>query len=478
MRKDCVSRGGIMDVAPKDTGAEARSDVIGAGPSPAAATPRKATLADVLKGLRQPKIAVMLGLGFSSGLPFMLVGNTFNYWLGDAHVDLAVIGFASWVGLSYTYEFLLAPIVDSLPLPWARWVGRRRGWIILAQLAVMVGLFGMAASDPKAYLGRAVAFAVLAALGSATQDVSINAWRIETAADSMELDLLTSAYSLGYRTALVLTGSVILIMAERMGWPACYAIFAALVLVGVGASLAAREPQLAERAMAARPGLSFRRGFDAVAGPFIAFFRTFGWSAILVLLTVTAFHLCDYLRGPVINPFYVQVHISKALVGTVRLAVGLPAAMIGVAVGGLFAARFGHLRAMIVGAVLQPLAVAAFAILAYTGPDSRVFIGLMAFDDFSMSFAGVVLIAFISTLTSLGYTATQYALLVSAVNFSGKTLKGFSGEWVKGLARGGRDLTHAYAAYFIDCALVGVPALLLVLALAVVRRRLAPDAAT
>jgi len=117
------------------------------------------------------------------------------------------------------------------------------------------------------------------------------------------------------------------------------------------------------------------------------------------------------------------------------------------------------------------LAVAAFAILATTGPDPRIFVGLMAFDDFSMSFAGIVLIAYMSTLTSLGYTATQYALLVSAVNFSGKTLKGFSGEWVKALARGGRDLTHAYAAYFIDCALVGVPALLLVVALAAVRGR-------
>ncbi len=460
-----------MDVTPEEMGPDTAHGAIGAGPPPAAATRRKASLADVLKGLRQPKIAAMLGLGFSSGLPFMLVGNTFNYWLGDAHVDLAVIGFASWVGLSYTYQFLLAPLVDSLPLPWARWVGRRRAWILLTQIIVMTGLFGMAASDPRAYLGRAVAFAVLAALGAATQDVSINAWRIETAADSMELDLLTSAYSLGYRTALVLTGSVILIMAERLGWPACYAIFAALVMVGVGAAFAAREPDLADRAMAARPGLSLRRGFDAVAGPFIAFFRTFGWSALLVLLTVTAFHLCDYLRGPVINPFYVQVHIPKAFVGAVRLAVGLPATMVGVAAGGLFSARFGHFRAMMVGGVLQPLAVAAFAILATTGPDPRIFVGLMAFDDFSMSFAGIVLIAYMSTLTSLGYTATQYALLVSAVNFSGKTLKGFSGEWVKALATNGRDLTHAYAAYFIDCALVGAPALLLVVALAVVRGR-------
>jgi len=445
---------------------------IGAPEPPAAATPRRrAKAGDVLKALGRPKVLVMLALGFSSGLPFMLVGNTFNYWLGDVHIDLAVIGFASWVGLSYTYQFFLAPLVDSLSLPWIGRLGRRRSWIGLTQVLVMAGLFGMAASDPRTHLAQAVMFAIFAALGSATQDVSINAWRIESAADGMELDLLTSAYSLGYRTANILTGSVILIMAEKLGWPTCYAIFAALMLVGVGAMLTAREPQAAARALAKRTGLSLRRAYDAVAGPFIAFFRSLGWAALLILLTVTTYHLCDYLRGPVINPFYVQVHLSKALVGTVRLVVGLPASMIGIAAGGLFAARFGHLKALIVGAVLQPLAVASFAILATTGPDTHVFIGLMAFDDFSMSFAGVVLIAYISTLTSLGYTATQYALLVSAVNLTGKTLKGFSGELIKLQVRGARDLTHAYALYFIEAAAVGAVALLLCIWLAALDRR-------
>jgi PAT family beta-lactamase induction signal transducer AmpG len=464
IRKDCAPPGGNMDVAEKLNGDMTKAEIVKAR--------RKVALADVLTGLKKPKIAAMLGLGFSSGLPFLLVGNTFNYWLGDAHVDLAVIGFASWVGLSYTYQFLLAPVVDSLPLPWAKAFGRRRSWMALTQFVVMGGLFGMAASDPRAHLAGAVVFAVIAAFGSATQDVSINAWRIETAADSMELDLMTSAYSLGYRTSLILTGSVILIMAEHLGWPACYALFAALMAVGLASTLAAREPARADQVLEAKPALGLRRAFDAVAGPFIAFFRQFGWSALLILLAVTAYHLCDYLRGPVINPFYVQVHLAKGFVGSMRLAVGLPATMVGIAAGGLFAARFGVLRAMMVGGVLQPLAVGAFAILATTGPDPRVFVGLLVFDDFSISFAGVALISYISTLTSFGYTATQYALLVSVVNLSGKTLKGFSGEWVKALARGGRDLTHAYAAYFIDCALVGIPALLLVFALAFVRVRL------
>ena len=447
--------------------------VDGGPEAPAAASPpaRRSARA-VLRSVREPKVAVMLALGFASGLPFFLVGNTLNYWLGDAHVDLALIGFASWVGLGYTFQFLLAAVVDNVATPLTGLMGRRRGWMLVTQGMVVAGLLGMVASDPRTHLPQLVAFAVLAALGSATQDTAINAWRIETARDSLELDLLTSAYSLGYRIASILAGSVILFLAQALSWPAAYAVFAATMTLGFLATLFAREPARADAVLETRartfPPL---RIWDAVAGPFAAFFKTFGWSAALVLLTVTAYHLCDYLRGPVINPFYVQVGLAKPLVASVRLAVGLPSAMVGIACGGLFAARFGHLKAMIVGGVLQPLAVAAFAILAFTGPDPRVFTAIMALDDFCMSFAGVVLIAYISTLTSLGYTATQYALLISAVNVSGKTLKGFSGSWVKGLATSGRDLTHAYAQYFLYCAAVAAPALGLVLLLAWVRRK-------
>ena len=438
----------------------------------AAAAPRRRGAREVLRAMGRPKVGLMLALGFSSGLPFMLVGNTFNYWLGDVHVDLALIGFASWVGLSYTLQFLLAAVVDNLPLPWLARLGRRRSWMVLTQVGVAAGLFGMAATDPRTHLAQSAAFAVLAAFSSATQDVAMNAWRIETAVDAAELDLLTSAYSLGYRVANILTQAVILFMAQVMGWPASYAVFAALMAVGVAATLAAREPERAERALAARERVwAPLRAWDVVAGPFIAFFRSHGWAALLVLATVTAYHLCDYLRGPMIAPFYVQLGLAKPLVAGLRLSIGIPTALLGIAAGGLFAARFGHLPAMIVGGVLQPLAVASFSLLVLTGPSAAAFGVILGWDDFCTGFAGVVLIAYISTLTTLGYTATQYALLVSAVNFSGKTLKGFSGAWVKALAHGGRDLLHAYALYFVYCGLVAIPALLLVLALAWVRRR-------
>ena len=438
----------------------------------AAAAPRRRGAGEVLRALSRPKVGLMLALGFSSGLPFMLVGNTFNYWLGDVHVDLALIGFASWVGLSYTLQFLLAAVVDNLRLPWLARLGRRRGWMIATQVGVAAGLFGMAATDPRTHLAQSAAFAVLAAFSSATQDVAMNAWRIETAADGAELDLLTSAYSLGYRVANILTQAVILFMAQVMGWAASYAVFAALMAVGVAAALAAREPARADAVLAVRDrAWGPLKAWDVVAGPFVAFFRSYGWAALLVLLAVTAYHLCDYLRGPMISPFYVQLGLPKPLVASLRLSIGLPTTLLGIAAGGLYAARFGHLNAMIVGGVLQPLAVAAFALLVFTGPSPLAFGLILGWDDFCTGFAGVVLIAYISTLTSLGYTATQYALLVSAVNFTGKTLKGFSGAWVKALVPRAGDLLHAYALYFVCCALVAVPALLLVLALAWVRRR-------
>ena len=436
------------------------------------ARPRKRSAGEVLRALRRPKVAVMLGLGFSSGLPFMLIGNTFNYWLGDAHVDLAVVGFASWVGLSLSLKFIFGAVADNIALPLLGGLGRRRSWMLVAQTMVVCGLAGMALNDPAHRLAACVAFAVLASSGEALQDCAVDAWRIESADDGTELDILTSAYSLGYRVAIILTASVILYMAQTIGWSKSYGVFAALVSVGVVAAVLAREPLRAVVAAAhARRRFDPRRALDAVVQPFVQFFGKLGWAALLVLAVVTTYHLCDYLRGPVINPFYGQVGLQKPLVATVRLAIGIPASMLGIAAGGAVAARFGRFPALLVGGVLQPLAVAAFAVLAATGPDVRVFGVIMAFDDFSMSFAGVVLIAYISTLTSLGYTATQYALLTSALAFTGKILKGFSGTWVKAIAHAGGDLTGAYATYFVYAAAVGAPALLLVLWLSAVDRR-------
>jgi PAT family beta-lactamase induction signal transducer AmpG len=433
---------------------------------------------EVLRALRQPKVAVMFALGFGSGLPFMLVGNTLNYWLADARVDLAAIGFASWIGLTYGFKFIWGAVVDNVPLPFG--LGRRRNWLLMSQLGVAAGLGGMALIEPKAHLATLVMFAVGAALAAATQDTVVDAWRIETAESGEELDLLTSAYSLAYRVALILTGSVILFMAQRIGWQVAYGLFALLMVPPVIGLVFAKEPARRGDAPALpgaeKPGLNPVKIVDVVVGPFVAFFRTLGPASIVILLMVTTYHLCDYLRGPVINPFYVQLHLSKDLVGSIRLTVGIASAMVGIAAAGLFSARFGHMTTLVVGAVLQPIAVAAFALLAVTGPNPTIFASIMALDDFCMSFAGLALVAYMSTLTTGAYTATQYALLTSALAWTGKILKGFSGSWVKGIAHGG-DLVHAYATYFIYAAVgAGVPAMLLVLALIWVRKRLGQTA--
>ena len=454
-----------MTYAKADQGAKGRRV---AGPRA-----RRLRPAEVFAALRRPKVVVMLALGFASGLPFLLIGNTLSYWLGDAHVNLALIGYLSWVGLAYSLKFIWGAAVDNLPAPLLGRLGRRRGWMIWAQLGVAAGLFGMAASDPAHRLQALTGFALLTAFSAATQDVVIDAWRIEIAADAEELDLLTSAYKLGYQVAAILTASVILWMAGGIGWPASYAAFAAAMAVGLAATVFAREPMRIDAALAARarftslPALGRRVG-DAIVGPFVVFFRQFGPIALLILLTITAYHLSDYVRGPVINPFYVQVGLKKATVAAVRLGVGLPATVLGIAAGGLFAARFGRMAALIVGAVIQPIAVAAFGVLIFTGPDTAVFSGLMALDDFCMNFAGVALIAFMSSLTSLGYTATQYALLTSALAWTGKLLKGFSGAIVLQLHQRW-DYPHAYAIFFLGAGALGVVALVLCLILAVLR---------
>jgi PAT family beta-lactamase induction signal transducer AmpG len=303
--------------------------------------------------------------------------------------------------------------------------------------------------------------------------VVVDAWRIEIAEDGEELDLLTASYKLGYQIAIILSGTLILGMAEGIGWQASYAVFGGFMLVGLASTLIAREPVRADVAIVARETVRGRfnpmRAVDAVVGPFVSFFGAFGPAALLILLTVSAYHLCDYLRGPVINPFYIAVGLQKPAVMGVRLAVGLPTTFLGIAAGGLFAARFGHMWALIVGGLLQPIAVSAFGLLILTGPNVSVFSGIMAFDDFSMNFSGVALIIYMSTLTSLGYTATQYALLTSALAWTGKFLKGYSGAWVLDLHARGLDMLHAYAFFFVISGLAGVPALLLVVLLGWIR---------
>jgi PAT family beta-lactamase induction signal transducer AmpG len=437
----------------------------------AGSPPARASSRDVLRALRQPRVLVTLLLGFSSGLPFMLTGNTLGFWLREEGVQLATIGFLSWVGIAYSMKFLWAPVIDRVDVPiLGRLLGRRRGWMLLAQLVIGAGLAAMAAVGPGGGLAAFATFALIVAFASATQDIVVDAWRIERSESDEDLGLLTSAYQLGYRIAILATDALILIAAARLGWNTSYGLCAAAAGVGLAATLIATEPARSDPAVAgaqkAAPLYTPRGLFDAVAGPFIAFFRDHGvFAAVLMLAAISLYRLPDFVMGPMANPLYVDLGIAKETVGGVRATIGLGATVLGIALAGLSAVRFGFTPTLVLGAILGPGSNLAFAVLALSGPSLPLFVGAMVVDNIATGFAGAALVAYMSSLTTLGYTATQYALLSSFYALLGKVLKGFSGSVVEALERS-YDQAHAYAIFFTGTAVVGLPALVLCFVLA------------
>ena len=522
----------------------------------AGAAPRKNTTRDILRALRRPKVLAMLLLGFSSGLPLYLVGNTMGYWMREGGSELSAIGFLSWVGLAYSLKFLWAPLIDKTNVPLLGRLGHRRGWMLLSQLVVAAGLAGMAIVQPEGGLLVFGALALVAAFASATQDIVIDAWRIEIADDTEEQSLLTSGTQIGYRGALLVTDALILILAAHVGWAPSYWVMAALMGVGVLAALfLAREPKTVRLPEAAidvagqslgvsdamvvrwlaaavigvaglawlvlahavwelawglrdvaflagvplaiwllvrRPQdtgvpvaeatwsrplvVPLLRFFDAMVGPLLAFVRTHGKWALLMLAAISLYRLPDFVMGPMNNPFYADIGISKAFVGEVRATIGLLASVLGIAAAGISAVRFGFVPTLLAGAVLGPGSNVAFTWVAYAGGDHGVFVAAMSIDGFATGFAGTALVAYMSSLTSIGYTATQYALLSSFYALLGKVLKGFSGVAVEQL-QAAHGQTGGYALFFLGTALAGVPALLLCLWLSR-RLRAQPSPAT
>jgi PAT family beta-lactamase induction signal transducer AmpG len=431
---------------------------------------RRAAMGEVLRALRRPRVLAMVLLGFSSGLPFMLTGNTLGGWLTSKGVALGAIGALSWVGLAYSLKFLWAPVIDRVGLPLVGRLGRRRGWMIAAQVLVGAGLAGMAVVRPQGGLWAFAGLALAVAFASATQDIVLDAWRIEIADTPDELGLLTAAYQLGYRVALLFSMAWILILADRIGWPASYGLSAALMLVGVAATLFAEEPAKADRVMEAKSSaapLWTPRGFlDAVIGPFAEFFKAHGMFGLVMLLTITLYHLSDYLRGPIALPFYRAAGYTLTNVGFIRTTLGLWCTVAGIACGGLCSVRLGVFRTLVLGAVLQPIGIGAFALVALRGgPDLTLFALVNGMDDFAIGFSGVALVAYMSSLTNLGYVASQYAVMSSALAWTGKTLKGFSGFVIQGL-QPGRDLMHAYALFYVGVAALGLPSVVLCIVLA------------
>ncbi len=431
-------------------------------PTPARA-PKEVGAGDVIRALGQGRVMITLLLGFGAGLPFLLTGATLSIWLAEGDVALSAIGFISWVGLAYSFKFVWAPVIDRFDAPFLARLGRRRGWMLLSQIVVGGALIAMALIGPEGGLTTLGVAALVTAFASATQDIVVDAWRIESAESDEDMGLLTSAFQLGYRFAILAGNALILFFASWFGWNAAYAIWGAAMMIAIAATLFAREPVDRREIAAATGGAApwTPRGlFDAVIGPFINFLRTHKAAALLMLAAISLYRLPDFVMGPMVGPFYIDLGLTKEAIGAMRLSVGLFAAFVGIAAGGVSAVRFGFGPTLLIGALVGPMSNLGYTLMAVLGLSTPVFGAVLFVENFSEGFAGAALVAYMSSLTGIGYTATQYALLSSFYALLGKFLKGFSGVVVEGLQQG-HDLMTAYALFFAGTAAVGIPAVIL-----------------
>ena len=409
----------------------------------------------------EPASLRMLTLGFSAGLPLLLVLGTLSFWLREAGVDRTTSGYLSWVGLAYAFKWVWAPLVDRLPLPLlTRTLGRRRSWLLLSQAMVMAGLAGMAFNDPRVALAPMVWCALAVAFGSATQDIALDAFRIESA-DTERQAALAATYQTGYRLAMIWAGAGVLWVAARAelvgvagyqqgAWKTAYLVMAASMLVGTVTVLLSREP--APRPLPpARNALEWLRG--ALIDPFADFLSRYRWHAVLILALIAVYRISDVVMGIMANPFYVDMGYSKDEVAAVTKVFGVLMTLAGAFLGGVLALRIGVMRVLMLGAVLSAASNLLFAWLGTRGHDLTGLVFVISADNLAGGIASAGFIAYLSGLTNVQYSATQYALLSSVMLLLPKWLAGFSGRFVD---------ANGYTEFFIGTALLGLPVLLLV----------------
>ncbi len=541
----------------------------------------KPTLLQSLAMFGERRSLVMLGLGFSSGLPYMLIFDTLSLWLRDAGLSLAVIGFFSLATLSFSFKFLWAPLIDRTRVPVLHGLlGHRRAWMLVCQAAIMLGLWLISGINPAANLGLMAAVAVAVGFATASQDIVIDAWRIEVT-DAEGQGPLVVAVQWGYRGAMVLAGAGPLLLAERFGWNISYAAMAVAMLVGVTATLCApREKEHAVRPIHTEgvnqpralqilewvirlgimllgalllgsglagdaellskvvggevlaeawkakpngvwlqlagvaaglvvvilaawpiPGVKTKPGVymsTALGEPLVEFTRRFSGVAGLILATICLYRVSDFVLN-IMNPFYRDLGFSLTEIAEVRKVFGVAASIAGVFLGGLIVTRFGLMKALILGAFAQPLSNLAFGWLAMSGHDVPALFVAIGIDNVAGGVAGTALIAYMSSLTTTGFTATQYALFSSLYALPGKLIASQSGRLVEASAKmaeaGGppamfkglfdrlppesfgaagaklgvsaQALGAGYMTFFFYSALIGVAAILLSFAVAV-----------
>ncbi len=407
---------------------------------------------ELVQALKKPASWLLLGLGFSAGLPFLLVGATMGMWLRQAGVTLTLISFLTGIGLMYGLKVLWAPWMDKVRLPLLyRWLGQRRSYMLLAQLLIAAGLLLMAVMGPK-HVGAFIGAGLLVAFAAASQEIAIDAWRVEETSSEADQALNPSLYSFGYRTGNLVTSSLALVLADAIGWPGAYAVMAACLIVGVVSTLLAPRTVTELRE---RPAQSVRQ---LLIEPFLAFIREHAGAAAVILAFVALYRLPDYVLGPVVGPMYTDTGLSNTAVAALRGSLGLVVSYAGIALGGGCVLWLGLERALWLGAATTIVSKLGFAWLSLAHGSLPVFAAVLAGDDLSNGIAETAMIAFMTRMTGRDFTLTHYALMYSVMAFTGKILKMFSGQVIDAMTPH-LGLFPAYAAFFAGCAALGVPAL-------------------
>jgi PAT family beta-lactamase induction signal transducer AmpG len=403
----------------------------------------------------QEKVLVIFCLGFSAGLPFPLVYSTLSAWLEEAGVERSTISTFAWLGFAYSLKFLWAPIVDSTKVPiLTRLLGRRRSWMLLAQLSIGVALLVMSGVDPAKNIEAFALIAFAVAFCSATQDIVIDAYRIESAESDMQ-GVLAAAYQYGYRTSLLISMAGALYLAEYASWSMTYMAMAGCMGLGILTTLWCKEPET--RAIPVFVGSTIPQKFEswlqhAVIEPFADFIERFGKSTILLLLFISFYRISDYVLGILANPFYLDIGFSKSEVATVAKVYGAWVTIAGIGLGGWAVLRFGVARCVVTATILICSTNLFFAAMVITGPDLWMLAVTISADNIAQGFGGTVLIAYLSSLVNAKFTATQYALLSSFMSLFPKFLAGYSGEVQESIG---------WLGFFLYAAALGVPAIIL-----------------
>ncbi len=427
-----------------------------------------------------PRVLGMLSLGFSAGLPLLLILGTLSFWLREAGIDRSTIGHLSWVGLAYGFKWVWSPLVDRLSLPiLTSLLGRRRAWLLLSQIIISISLIGMASTDPAENLTSIVFFSLAVAFASATQDIALDAYRIEAVAPKLQ-GAMAATYQAGYRLAMILASAGVLWIAAAMDsseavynyapWRSAYLAMAACMAVGIITTLIIREPEVPisylvsenedhARKAIAHWGLNVQLTqilawlYGAMVAPFRDFIVRHGQRALLILALIATYRISDIVMGVMSNSFYVDMAYTKEEIAAVSKFYGVIMTILGATIGGVLTAKIGIMRTLFLGAVLSAGTNLLFIWLAGRGHDIAGLIFTISSDNLSAGIASSAFIAYLSGLTNSAYSATQYALFSSMMLLLPKFVAGFSGDFVD---------AYGYASFFTCTTLLGLPVLILI----------------